>query len=117
MTPARREVARQAALLIVGLSLVGCFEKPLSPVAPVWDVQVNVPLVNRTYTVNQLIEKDPTLLHTDGSGLLVYTNNQQFSPISIRNDLKVDAASDTYQLRIGTFRIKPPSSKITKLPA
>jgi hypothetical protein len=117
MTRAERVLASWVAFLIVGLSLAGCFEKPLSPVAPVWDVQVNVPLVNRTYTVNELVEKDPTLLHTDGSGLLVYTNSQQFSPIGIRNDLKVDPASDTYQSRIGTFKIKSPSSKIRKLSA
>ena len=114
MTRLERLLLSRVALLIVGLFLVGCFEKPLSPVAPVWDLQVNVPLVNRTYTVNELVEKDPTLLHTDASGLIVYTNSQQFSPISIRNDLKVDPASDTYQSRIGTFKIKSPSSKTRK---
>jgi hypothetical protein len=115
MTRLERVLLSGVALLIVGLFLIGCFEKPLSPVAPVWDLQVNVPLVNRTYTVNELVEKDPTLLHTDASGLIVYTNSQQFSPISVRNDLKVDPASDTYQSHIGTFKIKTPSSKMRKL--
>jgi len=108
-------VTTRVVFFILSLFLAGCFEKLLSPVAPVWDVQVSVPLVNRTYTVSELVEKDPALLHADASGVVVYTNSQQFSPISIRNDLKVDPASDTYQSSIGTFKIKTPSSKIRKL--
>jgi hypothetical protein len=114
----------RAVLLLAGvlltsacLALVGCFEKLLAPVAPVWDVQLNVPLVNRTYTVSQLVEKDSTLLHSDPSGLVVYSNSQQFSPISVRNDLKVDPASDTYESRIGMFKIKSPPSKVARLSA
>jgi hypothetical protein len=110
--------------LVAGVAFVcawvifgGCFEKPLAPVAPVWDVQLNVPLMNRTYTVSQLLEKDSTLLHSDPSGLVVYSSNQHFSPISVRNDLKVDPASDTYQSRIGTFKIKSPPSKVRQISA
>jgi hypothetical protein len=99
------------------LTLVGCFEELSSPVAPVWDVQLNVPLMNRTYTVSQLVEKDTTLLRSDPSGLVAYSNSQQFSPISVRNDLKVDPASDTYESRIGTFKIKSPPSKVGRLSA
>lgn len=112
-----RLIVTRLVLALLGLSLVGCFEKPLSPVAPMWDVQVSVPLTNRTYTVNELVEKNPTLLHSDASGVIVYTNSQQFSPISVRNDLKVNPASETYQSKVGTFRIKSPPSKVSRLSA
>lgn len=112
-----RRIVIPTAVVLLGLSLVGCFEKPLSPVAPVWDVQVSVPLMNRAYTVNQLVEKNPTLLHSDPSGVIVYTNSQQFSPISVRKDLKVAPASETYQSSVGTFRIKSPPSRVRRLSA
>jgi hypothetical protein len=110
-------LAAGMAFVCACVILAGCFEKPLAPVAPVWGVQLNVPLMNRTYTVSQLVEKDSTLLHSDPSGLVVYSNSQQFSPISVRNDLKVDPASDTYESRIGTFKIKSPPSKVARLSA
>ncbi len=105
------------SLLVSGLNSLGCFEKPLSPVAPTWDVQLNVPLMNRTYTVNQLVEKDPTLLHSDGSGLLVYSTSQQFSAIAISENLKVNAASEYYQMRVGKFAVKAPAPKVKRISA
>jgi hypothetical protein len=117
MSQVERLFVTRVTLALLGISLAGCFEKPLSPVAPVWDVQLSVPLVNRTYTASQLVEKNPTLLHSDATGLIVYTNSQQFSPISVRNDLKVDPASETYRSSVGTFKIKSPPSKVSRISA
>ena len=99
-------------VFFVGLSFVGCFEKPLSPVAPEWDVTVNVPLINRIYTVDQILEKDATLLRNDPSGLLIYSKSQEFSAISVGGELKVDPTSENYQFHLGAFSVKSPSSQI-----
>src|SRR4030066_665275 len=106
--PTRGLCATLVPLFVAILLVAGCFEKPLSPVAPVWDVTVNVPLINRTYSVNQIVEKYPTLLHSDPSGLIVYSNTQQFTAISVHENLKVDPASEYYQSRIGSFSTKTP---------
>ena len=115
--PTRGLCATLVPLFVAILLVAGCFEKPLSPVAPVWDVTVNVPLINRTYSVNQIVEKDPTLLHSDPSGLIVYSNTQQFTAISVHENLKVDPASEYYQSRIGSFSIKTPVPVLRRISA
>jgi hypothetical protein len=47
----------------------------------------------------------------------VYSNSQQFSPISVRNDLKVDPVSHTYQSQIGSFLIKSPKPTARRISA
>ncbi len=44
-------------LLIIAAFLAGCVKLPTNPVVPQWDVDLNIPVVNRSYTLNDIIKK------------------------------------------------------------
>ncbi|MFH0733538.1 MAG: hypothetical protein V1773_03080 [bacterium] len=43
-------------LLVIIPFLSGCFDAPKDPVMPTWDVELNLPLVNKTLTLNEILD-------------------------------------------------------------
>ncbi|MDR3626657.1 MAG: hypothetical protein P4L45_07480 [Ignavibacteriaceae bacterium] len=43
--------------ILISLWIVGCIDLPTDLKAPQWDVDLNVPIVNKTYTLNDIIKK------------------------------------------------------------
>jgi len=101
--------------LAIFFFVVGCFETPLSPIAPSWDVRINLPLVNRGYTVNDLIDKDTSLFRQDASGLLFYSKSLKFSGISVAENLKVDPVTESFVSQLGKFSAKYPASQVRRV--
>jgi len=55
------------------LLILGSCEFP-KPVAPVWDVKINVPLANHLYTVDSLLKKDTSIISVDpANGFITYS--------------------------------------------
>lgn len=60
------------------------------PVAPVWDVQINIPLANRPYSIDSLIQKNPDLFQIDAqNGLVSYSYSQNIVSDSIGDKLSL----------------------------
>lgn len=75
-------------VLIIFLQLNCNIKKP---VAPQWDVQLNLPLVNRPYSIDSLIKKDPELFQINPqNGLITYSFSQ---------DIKTDSIGDKLYLQ------------------
>src|SRR5271169_1849030 len=55
-------------LLSLALVSLNCINKPLDPVGPTWDTQMTAPLSVRSYTVAQLVARDPNLLLNAAAG-------------------------------------------------
>ncbi len=85
-------------VLFLMLTAVNCNLR--KPVAPVWDVQVNFPIVNRPYSIDSLIRKDTSLIRINPTnGLLTYSYSQP-------------AASDSVGDKINMKPSQPPQFKI-----
>lgn len=66
------------------------------PVAPIWDVQVSFPLINRPYTLDSLIRKDTSIIQMNPTyGFLTYSysNATTFDSIGDKIKLKPEAPS------------------------
>ena len=82
-------------LFIVLASQTGCFDSPKQPVMPNWDVQANVPLMDTTYYLSDLIDSvsNPNIgiIDQDGIGdslyFLMLNNIEQ--AVSIQDTLKI----------------------------
>ncbi len=62
-----KKYIKEVLILIISvLFLNSCFDTPKSPVAPVWDVEVYVPIAARTETVREMI-KDSKYVYIDSS--------------------------------------------------
>lgn len=78
------------------------------PVAPQWDVQLNLPLVNRPYSIDSLIQKNPDLFQINAqTGLITYSYSQNIKTDSVGdklflqpdqpNSLLIDAGTIPYK--------------------
>ncbi len=93
--------------LVVSMVISGCIDKP---VAPIWDVELNAPLVNRTYTVEDMIKKDSTRITTDpaNKNLLYYGQQIAISPIMMGDKLKLNPISAGSSVSLGKINFTNP---------
>lgn len=98
--------------LLVSISLLqSCGIK--SPTAPTWDVSLNLPLVDTTYSILDMIKKDSSIVKPDytKNGLLVYNTVKEVEKIEVSDKLKVDGFSTNTSKQIGTISINGDSTK------
>ena len=100
------------AVATVAVLLSSCsFDQP---VAPKWDVKMAIPLVNRIYTVQEMIEKNDFLLEgTDG--LVNVDYEKDLDRFEVGDALQVDGVSQHIDSKIGKFRVPSPGSKMISL--
>ena len=94
--------------LLVSLLGLQCIESPLEPVAPSSDIQLSIPLINRTKYLSDLTSKD-TLLKATSDGGYYYSSSQNVKPIGI-DTIKVTPKQTSQQIIVGNFTIDPPAS-------
>ena len=84
-----------------------CIESPLAPVAPTSDIQLSIPLINRTKHLSDFASKD-TLLKNSPDGGYIYSSSQSIKPIGI-DTLKFTPIAAFQQVNLGVFLIDPPA--------
>ena len=111
MVPRSRQRVCRSIVLLVSFCLtavgIHCVDEP---VAPNWDVTLSVPLINRTFTLMELVEKD-TLVTPDPlrSGLLVFSTEREYQSTNIGTalTLKIDDATRFADVSIPASDIIP----------
>ena len=78
-----------------------------SPTAPSWDVALNLPLVDTTYSILDMIKKDSSIVKPDYTkqGLLVYSTVKDVEKIEVSDKLTVDGFSTNTSKEIGSITI------------
>lgn len=103
-------------LFLIFIFFYGCVEKPSEPVLPTWDVDLTVPILDKTFKLGDLIEKDTTYLKIGVGGQIYYSTSQNLGATTVGDNLKVSDISTSASTRLGNFEIKDPgtiSAKIT----
>lgn len=78
------------ALILAAVLIGGCSE-PLAPMLPEWDVDANLPLINQTYTMSDLLGDDEMLRITqNGDNVLVVTQRNPLRAFSLADHLRID---------------------------
>ena len=73
---------------VIAATLFGGCTEPLAPVLPEWDIDANVPLINHTYTMQDMLQDDDVLRITqDGDQVLVVTQRYPVDAISLADHL------------------------------
>ena len=84
----------------IGLTLLlsQCsFEKPASPQ---WDIDLNLPLINKTYTIEELVE-DTDEIVTDSLGNLSFSYEADIDTFSAAGQLSVEGVSEGFSQSLG----------------
>lgn len=90
----------------------GCVDLPKDIVMPKWDVDLNVPIVNRNYTLWDAIKKDTSKLRyyrdQDKFGLLYYSDLKRIDPVTVGDNLNISSFTTSTSLQIGPIEITNP---------
>ncbi|MBR9977363.1 MAG: hypothetical protein KFH87_04685 [Bacteroidetes bacterium] len=78
------------ALILAATLFNGCSE-PLAPMLPAWDVDANLPLINKTYTMGDILtDKDMLRITRDGEQTLIITQCYPMDAITLGDHLRID---------------------------
>jgi hypothetical protein len=79
-----------------------------SPTAPSWDIELNLPLIDSTYSVLDMVKRDTTMLSPDYTrdGLLVYSTIKEVENIEVSDKLNVDGFLTNSSKEIGTITLQ-----------
>ncbi len=88
----------------------GCFEKPSEPVMPTWDVDLTVPVFDRTFTLGEIVEKDTTYFKIASNNQIYYSITNELEATTVGDNLKISDVSTSAQTKLGNFEIKDPGT-------
>jgi hypothetical protein len=105
---------KRKILLLFGIPffifLSGCFEKPSEPVLPTWDVDLTVPILDKTFTLGELVEKDTIYLKVGAGNQIYYSTSEKLDATKIGDNLKISDISTSAATKLGNFEIKNPGT-------
>jgi hypothetical protein len=96
-------------VVLIFLTLIECTVK--KPEAPEWNTSVVVPVLNRTYTMAEIVEKvDQEGLGMDGDSNVVYSISYDINPLGLSQDnLSTDDLSFSASDALGTLTVSAPT--------
>lgn len=83
----------------------GCFDAPPHPVAPRWEVGLTAPISAKSYTLNDLVSKDPDILQIGAGNQIVYQVSAQSTASTVGDVFRIDPQSATTRARLGPLTI------------
>ncbi len=96
-------------MIVISCGLISfhCFNKPMEPVAPKWDVNLTVPVSNKTYTLQDLVDKDTSMLHVGPGSQILLQTSAQGSPAYLGDRITMDPVTSTNSVQLGPFALEP----------
>jgi hypothetical protein len=95
-------------LLMIALLAIGCSIE--SPQAPSWDVDLVIPVINRTFTATELLEHiSSELVAVDSSGDLFFSLRETLDSVQIDTLLHLDDLSSSVVRQVDEFMLTLPA--------
>lgn len=93
-------------VVVLFLTIVQCsFNKPE---APTWNTNFTLPLVNRTYHMEEILEKiDQPGLFVDSSGSIVFEFETVMDTVDVDGELTATGFSDSFNEKVGPVDLNP----------
>jgi len=91
-------------IFLLGGSIFGCSD-PLEPKAPSWDVELTLPLVNRKYTLAELVARDTSLLRVGTDNQIFFTSSSDIPATVIGTSITLDVPDTSSQVELGPLGI------------
>ncbi len=108
-----RVVVRLFTAVVFSLLLSGCGLE--APQAPSWDTTLTIPLINRSYTSAELIEKlasDNILIDEDGNSS--FHIQKELDTVTIESILAIEPIESNYSKQVGRIKIVSPARPATE---
>lgn len=113
-----RSIFMPAAVALLVLLLQGCEVK--NPIMPSWDVDLTVPVMDREFNLQSVIEKDSSVLRAYNDptrlGLLYYGEVSDISPIVVGDKLRMSPIGLSTGFTIGAISVNDPAPVTVSIP-
>ncbi len=98
-------VLLRALVLLFPILAAHCSRDLQTPIAPTWDVDLTVPITDRTLTLGEMIERDTSLIHIGAGNQLVFSQTVAAPPTFVGDQISLTPSYGTAQLHLGTFNV------------
>ncbi len=101
---------------VIFLTLAQCTVK--KPESPVWDTQLTVPLINRTYSMDDLIDRiDQDGIVMDSTGSITFSFSEDLDTVTLDSE-EMSSSDISYSLSetLGVVTIDPPDGDVAVVP-
>ncbi|MFZ1291496.1 MAG: hypothetical protein WAR79_15480 [Melioribacteraceae bacterium] len=109
----------QILILMISIIFNACFDKPDEFVSPTWDVELNIPITKKEFTLLEIVEKDSSFLKSSQDpetlGLIYFGDSQSINTVKIENQLFLNAFETHYSQKLGTVKINIPIPTATNI--
>ncbi len=99
------------AVVTLALMSLNCFQEPLTPVAPTWDINLTVPLANKLYTLADIIANDTTVLKIGAGSQISVSKSVNIPPTYVSDKLSLNPKDTSLALQFGTFAVNSPDQR------
>ena len=103
-TASNSALAMWCALLCSFVAL-NCFNDPMTPVAPKWDIKLTVPLSNREVTLDQIVSNDSTIARVGLGNQLLYSLSASAPPSLVGDQISMRPTDASSQVELGAIAI------------
>jgi len=99
----------RAVSLALAFGAFHCFNKPMEPVLPQWDVDLSAPVANRTYTLEEIVQKDTSILQVAPGGTrLMLKSSVTADPTYVGDRIALDPIQTSFGADLGPFSVSMP---------
>ncbi len=99
-----RPIVNASIGILLSVAALNCVKIPTEPVLPESDIQGSIPVINRTWTVEDMILKDTSKVKEDATGGFYYTDSKSFNPTRI-DTIRVTPKASGNQVALGLLTV------------
>jgi hypothetical protein len=80
---------------------------------PTWDVDFSLPLANRIYTLEEIVEKNPDVLYPDETGAIIYSFSDTVRNEPLGDRIRLEPVSTDFSFAVGLFSLETEDVRFT----
>lgn len=97
-----------AGIMALARFLSGC-DLP-DPAAPSWDIDLNIPLINKRYYLSEFVE-DTDELYADSLGNLTFEFDSELDTVFVAEHLSINGFEEQFNQAVGSFKVPVPETR------
>ena len=96
------------SVVVSSLGSLNCVNDSLDPVLPSWDVDLTLPLVNRSHSLLEIVQKDSSILRVGEGGEITYSLSEPLSPTTVGDLISLSLRDTSQSVKFGKFSVTSP---------
>jgi len=100
---AKATFPRMNIAFLIFLLLISCSFDP--PVAPTWETNITLPLINKTFHMDEIVN-DEKYLTSDSTGQVYFDFSREMDRYTVGDKLHIEGFDENFEANVGSFKIE-----------